>query len=102
MLHAHVPLVCFVLTSLVKNPTLYDMKSIISSKGQVTVPAEIREKLGLLPGTVVTFQLSNQGALLKKGGPDIHPVDVVYGTIKLRRPVDKSLDEMRGPRPTKR
>jgi AbrB family looped-hinge helix DNA binding protein len=78
------------------------MKSVISSKGQVTVPAEIREKLGLLPGTVVTFQLSNEGALLKKGGPDTHPVDVVYGKLKLRRPVDELLDGMRGPRPRTR
>ncbi len=78
------------------------MKSIISSKGQVTVPAEIREKLGLLPGTVVTFELSNEGALLRKGAPGAHPVDMVYGTLTLRRRVDELLDETRGPRPTTR
>jgi AbrB family looped-hinge helix DNA binding protein len=90
------------LTLLVKNRTLYFMKSVISSKGQVTVPAEIREKLGLLPGTVVTFELSSQGALLKKGRTDLHPVDVVYGKLKLRQPVDELVDEMRGPRPRTR
>jgi bifunctional DNA-binding transcriptional regulator/antitoxin component of YhaV-PrlF toxin-antitoxin module len=68
----------------------------------VTVPAEIREKLGLLPGTVVTFQLSNDGALLKKGGLGTHPVDTVYGKLKLRRRVDELLDEMRGSRPRPR
>jgi len=80
----------------------YFMKSTISSKGQVTVPAEVREKLGLVPGTVVTFQILDEGALMKKGGPGSHPVDRVYGTLKLKRPVDELLDEMRGPRPKKR
>ncbi len=77
------------------------MKSTISSKGQVTVPVEIREKLGLSPGTVVEFKLSNGAALLRKGSSRLHPVDQVYGKLKLRRPVDELLDEMRGPRPKK-
>jgi AbrB family looped-hinge helix DNA binding protein len=29
----------------------------ITSKGQVTIPVEIREKAGLLPGTEVDFQV---------------------------------------------
>jgi AbrB family looped-hinge helix DNA binding protein len=29
----------------------------ITSKGQVTIPVEIREKAGLLPGTEVDFEL---------------------------------------------
>jgi AbrB family looped-hinge helix DNA binding protein len=78
------------------------MKSIISTKGQVTVPAEIREKLGLTPGTVVTFEISDGCALIRKGGPGKHPVDLVYGKLKLARPVDELLDEMRGPRPRRR
>lgn len=75
------------------------MKSIISSKGQVTVPIEIREKLGLAPGTVVKFEVSEEGAVLRKGVSGTHPVDAVYGTLKRRRRVDDLLDEMRGPRP---
>ena len=51
------------------------MKSSLSSKGQVTIPAEIREKLGLRPGTVVSFELREGGAFLHKGGPGDHPVD---------------------------
>ena len=77
------------------------MKSTISSKGQVTVPVEIREKLGLLPGTVVEFELSDSVAILRKGTSRLHPVDQVYGKLKLRRSVDELLDEMRGPRPKK-
>ena len=78
------------------------MKSVISSKGQVTVPVEIREKLGLLPGIVVEFEISNGVALLCKGASRLHPVDQVYGKLRLSRPVDELLDQMRGPRPKRR
>ena len=33
----------------------------ITSKGQVTIPIEIREKAGLLPGTEVDFELDGEG-----------------------------------------
>ena len=38
----------------------------ITSKGQVTIPQEIREQLGLLPYTEVDFELLRDGVLLKK------------------------------------
>ena len=38
----------------------------ITSKGQVTIPAEIREKAGLLPGTEVEFGLERGKAVIKK------------------------------------
>ncbi len=40
----------------------------ITSKGQVTVPQEIRNKLGLLPNTEVEFELKGNVAVLKKAG----------------------------------
>jgi antitoxin PrlF len=68
------------------------MRSCLSSKGQITVPIAVREKLGLHPGTVVHFEVVAGGALLKKGERDKHPVDEV----------DSLVDEMRGPPPRKR
>lgn len=40
----------------------------ITSKGQVTVPQDIRNKLGLLPNTEVEFELKGNVAVLKKAG----------------------------------
>lgn len=77
------------------------MRSTISSKGQVTVPVELREKLGLVPGMPVEFELREEGVLLRKGDSACHPVDKVWETLPLGRPVDDILDEMRGPRPRK-
>jgi AbrB family looped-hinge helix DNA binding protein len=76
------------------------MRSTISSTGQVTVPAEVRERLGLVPGTKVEFELREEGLLLRKESSSSHPVDQIWATLHLERPVDEILDEMRGPRPS--
>jgi AbrB family looped-hinge helix DNA binding protein len=78
------------------------MKSTISSKGQVTIPVEIREELGLRPGTPVVFERHPSGALLRKGTKGEHPVDRVFGQLRLETSVDVILDNMRGPRPASR
>lgn len=36
----------------------------VASKGQVTIPAEIREKLGLHEGDVLVYEFDEQTALL--------------------------------------
>jgi AbrB family looped-hinge helix DNA binding protein len=42
------------------------MRSTISFKGQATVPVEARERLGLVPGTAVEFELREEGLLRRK------------------------------------
>ncbi len=74
------------------------MRSTISTKGQVTVPVEVRDRLGLLPGTPVEFELREGGVLLRKGVSKSHPVDQVFGIIDLDASVDQLLEESRGPR----
>ena len=42
----------------------------ITSKGQVTIPQELRERLGLLPGTEVTFVAEgNTLRVVREEGP---------------------------------
>jgi antitoxin PrlF len=74
------------------------MKSRISSKGQVTVPVAVRDRLGLAPGTAVEFVVREGEAVLRKRRA-ADPVDRVYGRLELDRDVDGLIDEMRGPRP---
>ena len=38
----------------------------ITTKGQVTIPVEIREKLGLLPNTEVEFEIVGQAVRMRK------------------------------------
>lgn len=78
------------------------MKSTISSKGQITIPVEVRTQLGPIPGTSVVFELREDGVLIRKGGAGTHPVDRVYGVLRLDQSVDDAVNEMRGPRPNSR
>ena len=41
----------------------------ITSKGQVTIPQEIRNRLGLLPHTQVEFELAGDHARIRKARP---------------------------------
>jgi AbrB family looped-hinge helix DNA binding protein len=50
----------------------------ISSKGQTTIPAEVREKLGLSTGDRIAFIEMEQGYLII---PRNRPVDVLFGTL---------------------
>jgi AbrB family looped-hinge helix DNA binding protein len=75
------------------------MKSRISSKGQITVPVQVRDELGLAAGTEVEFIVRDGEAVLRKGGGASDPVDRVYGRLRLGKPVDVLVDAMRGPRP---
>jgi len=75
------------------------MKSTMSSKGQLTVPIELREKLGLEAGTVIQFEFRDGAIFMRKGAEAGHPVDQLFGHLHLSKPVDELLDQMRGPRP---
>ena len=46
----------------------------ITSKGQTTIPREVREKLSLQPGDVVVYELDDDEVRLRKQVP----VDVAY------------------------
>ena len=45
------------------------LRSRISSKGQITVPKAIRERLGLYPGAEVEFDLADDAATLRRSPP---------------------------------
>ena len=71
----------------------------ITSKGQVTIPAEIREKAGLLPGTEVEFVLSGKRAYIRKGGSRRRGrklVGALRGKGTVRMTTDQIMALMRG------
>jgi antitoxin PrlF len=71
------------------------MKSVVSEKGQVTIPKRLREKLGLRPGQVLEFETKNGVLLGRKALSDKNPVDAVRGVLG-RMDVDAELAKMRG------
>lgn len=76
------------------------MTSTISSKGQITVPKAVRDQLGLRPGARVEFELTAQGAFLRKGQRGgVRAVDRVLGILTREAATDSLIDDMRGPVP---
>jgi AbrB family looped-hinge helix DNA binding protein len=71
------------------------MKSVVSEKGQVTIPKRLRDRLGIAPGVVLEFR-EDAGTLVasKVSGEDA--VASVYGILDVGRPVDELVDELRG------
>jgi AbrB family looped-hinge helix DNA binding protein len=53
-----------------KGNTEPDMPTTVTSKGQVTLPKAVRDRLGILPGNAVDFELAPDGrvVLFKVGG----------------------------------
>ena len=51
------------------------MHSKLSSKGQVTIPKEVRKSLGLEPGDFVTYELSKDDAVILRR---VEPYDAAY------------------------
>jgi len=52
--------------------------AIVSSKGQVTLPAAMRAKLGLVPGSHIQFELRGRELVIK---PEL-PMSAYYGMLK--------------------
>lgn len=71
------------------------MKSVVSEKGQVTIPKRLRDRLGIGPGVVLELR-EEAGTLVaaKVSGEDA--VASVYGILDVGRPVDELVDELRG------
>jgi AbrB family looped-hinge helix DNA binding protein len=42
------------------------MKTVVSEKGQVTIPRKIRQRLGIFPGTVIEFEAQGGRLIGKK------------------------------------
>ena len=74
------------------------MKSIVSEKGQVTIPKRLRDRLGIRAGEVLDFE-EEQGRLVARKTTPVDPVAAVYGIVALGRPTDEVVDELRGPAP---
>lgn len=71
------------------------MKAIVADRGQVTIPKALRDRLGIHPRTVLEFSEEN-GRLVARKAAQADPVTQVLGCLKLNKPTDELLNEMRG------
>jgi AbrB family looped-hinge helix DNA binding protein len=73
------------------------MKTIVSEKGQITIPKKIRDKLGITPGTVLEVD-TDRGRLIavKKQVVDVFQKWRGKGKIPGNMNVDDYLKKVRG------
>lgn len=70
----------------------------VTSKGQVTVPVDIRRELGIKPGGKVRFVRKGKQIVLQ--AVEEQPISSLFGIVKVRKgrhvpDVDQALEEMR-------
>ena len=56
----------------------------VTSKGQVTIPLEIRKRLGLLPDTEVVFEVAGNAVKVRKAAGSARRGDAVVARLKGR------------------
>jgi len=78
-----------------KNSYNSGMKTTVSEKGQITIPKPLRVRLGIRTGQVLEVR-EERGCLVmsKQGTRDA--IDELYGVLKLGRPTDEIIEELRG------
>ena len=76
-------------------------KTMVAERGQVVIPKKLRDKLGLLPGTAVSWELKDNKIYLSKEDTDdiMARISKVRGIIKNSFPyasTDAYINEIRG------
>jgi AbrB family looped-hinge helix DNA binding protein len=71
-------------------------RAVVSEKGQVTIPKRLRDRLGIRPGQVLDFEEERGRLVATKAGAE-DAVGNVYGILRLGRPTDELIEELRGP-----
>jgi antitoxin PrlF len=69
--------------------------SVVSEKGQVTIPKGLRDRLGIRPGEAVEFR-EESGRLIIEKAPSRDVVDELYGVVASKQRTDDFIRELRG------
>lgn len=71
------------------------MSTIVTSKGQVTIPKKVREHLGIVPGTAVDFELAEDGRVtVRKSASEKPSKPSPFARIRGRAPAAMGTDEI--------
>lgn len=71
----------------------------IDSQGQITIPSEIQEQLGLEPGTEVQLEVSNSALLIRPVRParsGMELIESLRGKASAQFSTDQTMDLTRG------
>jgi antitoxin PrlF len=69
-------------------------QSRLTAQGQISVPAEIRRKLGLGPGAVLEWDEAGGNVIVRKAGR--FSCEDIHQAIFAKRPHPRALDSLKG------
>jgi AbrB family looped-hinge helix DNA binding protein len=75
------------------------MKTIVSEKGQITIPKPLRVRMGLRKGQVLEVREERGRLVMTKAQASEDPFDKYLGAFKLGRRTDEIMKELRGEYP---
>ena len=78
-----------------RNSYFIGMNTVVSEKGQVTIPKPLRDSLGLVPGTELEFE-ERDGTLVARRVVREDPLGRLVGLLP-RTDVEAALGSQRGP-----
>ena len=70
------------------------MKAVVSENGQVTIPKQLRDRLGIRPGEVLEFE-EDAGRLVAVKQQRRAPLNSVYGLLRVATTTDELITEIR-------
>jgi antitoxin PrlF len=70
-------------------------RSVVSEKGQVTIPKPMRDRLGIRAGQLVEFR-EERGHLIVEKAPSGDVLDELYGIVASKQSTDDFIRELRG------
>lgn len=70
------------------------MKATVAERGQVTIPKKLRDRLGIVPHTVLEFHEDN-GKLIVVKADQSDPVSSVIGCLKIDKGTDELIRQLR-------
>jgi len=71
------------------------MDAVVAQRGQVTIPKALRDKLGIVPGTVLEFRAEN-GRLVAVKRMGEHPAFALLGKRARGRRTAEVMETLRG------
>jgi AbrB family looped-hinge helix DNA binding protein len=69
-------------------------RSKVTSQGQISVPAEVRRKLGIGPGSILEWEEEGNKVILRRSGR-FSSEDIHRALFARRAPEPRTLDEMK-------
>ncbi len=68
-------------------------QSKVTAQGQISVPAEIRRRLGIGPGSVLEWEAEGEKVVVRKAGR--YSSEQIHRAVFARRPKARKLEELK-------